>query len=67
MEKARIVFIVGHRRWGKSTTLTALANGMRRFISLAGVEFFIRRMSHDDRPDEFFAEMDGVNAVKPLA
>jgi hypothetical protein len=64
MEKARIVFIVGHRHWGKSTTLTALANGMRRYISLSGVEFFIRRMSNDDRPDEFFAKMDGLNAVK---
>lgn len=64
MEKARIVFVVGHRRWGKSTTLTALANGMRRYITLAGVEFFIRRMSNDDRPEEFFAAMAGVKAAK---
>jgi hypothetical protein len=64
MDKARVVFVVGHGRWGKSKTLSALAGGMRRYISLAGVEFFIRRMSNDDRPPDFYAEMHRVRAVE---
>src|SRR5258706_1701124 len=63
MMSARVVFVVGHRRWGKSTTLTALAKGMRRYISLDGTDFFIRRMSNDDRPYEFYAEMKRVKPV----
>src|SRR6267378_8117254 len=64
MTKARVVFVVGHRRWGKSTALSALANGMRRYISLADVEFFIRRMSNDDKPLDFYAKMGRVRPVE---
>jgi hypothetical protein len=61
MAKARVVFVVGHRHWGKSKTLSALA-GMRRYISLDSVEFFIRRMSNDDKPSKFYKKM---REVKP--
>jgi len=62
MAKGHAVFVVGHANWGKSRTLRALTNGnahLRR-TRLAGVEFFIRRMSNDDRPDDFYAFIDGV-------
>ena len=36
---------------------------MRRYISLDGTDFFIRRMSNDDRPYEFYAEMKRVKPV----
>ncbi len=63
MTKGRVVFVVGHARWGKSRTLRALTiNPHRRRIQLGGVEFSIRRMSNDDRPDEFY---DFIRDVQP--
>lgn len=64
MTQPRAVFVVGHSNWGKSRTLRALTDGNahRRYVQLRGVEFFIRRMSNDDRPDEFYAF---VNSLRP--
>lgn len=45
------VFIVGHSNWGKSRTLKALTDDrLLRYWTVADTEFFIRRMSNDDRP-----------------
>ena len=56
MAAQRSVFIVGHAHWGKSRTLRALTEGNRyqRYIRLSEVEFFIRRMSNDDRPKKYY-------------
>ena len=62
MAKGQVVFVVGHARWGKSRTLRAFAGGSRRLIQLRGIEFFIRRMSNDDRPKEFY---DFIRQVRP--
>jgi hypothetical protein len=47
----KIVFVVGHERWGKSKTLRSLTNGNihRRRIIISGTEFYVRRMSNDDK------------------
>jgi hypothetical protein len=65
MIKGRVVFVVGHANWGKSRTLRALTDGNvhQRRIQLGEAEFFIRRMSNDDRPDDFY---DFVREVQPL-
>jgi hypothetical protein len=60
----RAILIVGHENWGKSLTLRALTNGSsyQRHIVIAGVQFFIRRMSNDDQPDGYF---DFIRAIDP--
>jgi hypothetical protein len=62
MRRGRVVFVVGHAHWGKSTTLRALTqpNPQRRYIEIGEDEFFIRRMSNDDRPKEFYKFMGKV-------
>jgi len=47
MKKRKAFLIVGHRHWGKSVTLSALANGKRSMI-LDGKTLSVRRMSNDD-------------------
>jgi hypothetical protein len=56
MARGRVVFVVGHANWGKSRTLRALTSGNphQRRVQIGGVEFFIRRMSNDDRPNDFY-------------
>jgi len=46
------VFVVGHRDWGKSTTLKALTggDGRRKQWKIAGRWFTLKRRSNDDPP-----------------
>jgi hypothetical protein len=55
MPKGKAFFVVGHKNWGKSTTLKALTDGSwrKRLWEIKGTEFFIRRMSNDDIPKDF--------------
>jgi len=64
MSDGRVVFVVGHAKWGKSRTLRALTdrNVHQRRIQIGGAEFFIRRMSNDDRPSEFY---DFIRDIRP--
>jgi len=66
MHKGKIAFVVGHERWGKSQTLSALTNGNFRLrrITIAGVKFFIRRMSNDDQPDGYIKFMKSINPAR---
>jgi hypothetical protein len=68
MKKGRVVFVVGYSNWGKSRTLRSLTNGNshQKLILIQGTEFFIRRMSNDDKPKDFYAFIDCVDpADKP--
>lgn len=53
MPRPKIAFVVGHENWGKSETLRALTDRDRyqKRCLIDGVEFFIRRMSNDDKPE----------------
>jgi hypothetical protein len=55
MEKGKAFAVVGHKHWGKSTTLLLLTDGrqLHRF-TIKGREFRIKRMSNDDVPVSFF-------------
>ena len=66
MPYPKIIFVVGHSNWGKSATLRALTNGDYRVrkIKIEGVQYFIRRMSNDDRPKSFINRMTSVNPNK---
>ena len=55
--------VVGHRNWGKSTTLRALA-GKPGWVNLDGERFFVRLMSNDDIPDDYEKFIDGVDPKK---
>jgi hypothetical protein len=65
MQRLKVIFIVGHERWGKSETLRALTNGdyYQRKITISGIPFFVRRMSNDDKPGEYIRF---VKSVDPL-
>jgi hypothetical protein len=54
MAKGKAFLVVGHKNWGKSTTLKALTGGSRyeRKWRIGSAEFFIRRMSNDDDPKD---------------
>jgi hypothetical protein len=53
MPKGKAFLVVGHKDWGKSSTLKALTDGSRypRQWVIKSVEFFVRRMSNDDFPE----------------
>jgi hypothetical protein len=54
-------FVVGHSNWGKSSTLKALAAPPQvRKVVVGGRTFFIRRMSNDDRPNDWVAFIKGL-------
>lgn len=65
MPKGKIAFVVGHAHWGKSTTLRALTNGNFRLrrTTIAGDEYFIRRMSNDDQPKGYIKFMMSLDPV----
>lgn len=49
MSRRKIFFVVGHRHWGKSTTIRSLTRGrIVRHVLINSNEFFIRRTSNDD-------------------
>ncbi len=62
MPNPTVVFLVGHSNWGKSRTLKALTDGnsYQRRITIAGSDFFIRRMSNDDQPEGFIELMQSI-------
>jgi hypothetical protein len=66
MVKGKAFLVVGHKNWGKSTTLKALTNGSRfeRRWKIGTTQFFIRRMSNDDNPKDF---LEFVNRCDPDA
>ncbi len=55
----KIVFVCGHSNWGKSETLAALTDWehRKRWTEIDGVDFWVKRMSNDDRPKEYFGIM----------
>lgn len=57
MVKGKAFLVVGHKNWGKSSTLKALTNNSRfiRKWRIKSVEFFVRRMSNDDVPKSLLA------------
>ena len=63
MSKPKVVFVVGHSNWGKSQTLRALTGGSHRIrrTEIAGIEYFIRRMSNDDQPKGFVKWMKAMH------
>jgi hypothetical protein len=55
MEKGKAFAVVGHKHWGKSTTLLLLTDGRKlQHFTIKGREFCIKRMSNDDVPASFF-------------
>ncbi len=54
MSKGKAFVLVGHRNWGKSRTLKALADGSSHLqtLTIKSHDFFIRRMSNDDVPEK---------------
>jgi hypothetical protein len=64
--KPTIVFVVGHERWGKSHTLRFLTNGEwhRRYVQIKDTEFYIRRMSNDDKPESYVKFMEALSPQK---
>jgi hypothetical protein len=55
MLEQRVAFVVGHEDWGKSLTLRALKaicdHPRRDVIVIDRLEFFVRMMSNDDKPE----------------
>ena len=62
MSERRAFFLVGHARWGKSSTLRALTGGLHRSITIGAITLHIRRMSNDDDPVEL---LKFIEAVEP--
>jgi hypothetical protein len=64
MTKGKAFLVVGHKHWGKSTTLRALTGGNRflRTWKIGSTLFFVRRMSNDDIPDSL---IELVNSLDP--
>jgi hypothetical protein len=53
MKKGKAFILVGHENWGKSRTIYALTESNHvGWFTIHGTNFFIRRMSNDDKPDE---------------
>ena len=68
MVQGKAFFVVGHERWGKSSTLAALTGGNPhvKWHSVGGRDFFIRRMSNDDIPADWDTFLDALDpAQKP--
>lgn len=61
MNQPRVAFVTGHAHWGKSKTLQALTGGRQRSAMFNGVLFRVRRMSNDDRPEEFLTLINGLS------
>lgn len=64
MANTRAFLVVGHRHWGKSTTLRALTNHQRGWVMLDGKRFFVRLMSNDDVPDSYEDFINGLDPAK---
>jgi hypothetical protein len=66
LNKPKIIFVVGHKNWGKSRTLRALTNGnhWQRKITISRKDFFIRRMSNDDQLKGFYEFCKSISPNK---
>ncbi|HEV3037109.1 MAG TPA: hypothetical protein VHA33_04915 [Candidatus Angelobacter sp.] len=65
MQRGKAFFVVGHKHWGKSKTLKALTDNRRvGWFEINAAWFFIRRMSNDDIPDEFYELLNNLEPVK---
>jgi hypothetical protein len=64
MTRGKAFAVVGHKHWGKSKTLAALTDGdtHQKISVIKSKEFFVRRMSNDDRPSSFY---DRLNDLTP--
>lgn len=60
----RAILVVGHKHWGKSKTLKALTND-KHSVVIDGQTFFVRRMSNDDKPEEYREFIESLNG-EPL-
>jgi len=62
MSRGKAFFVVGHKQWGKSTTLKALTeNRLYHVWEVNSLRFVIKRMSNDDEPrglKKFVEELD---------
>jgi hypothetical protein len=60
--RGRIVFVCGHANWGKSLTLRSLTDGVhqRRWTRIGTMEFWVRKMSNDDRPRDYMRVMGAL-------
>ncbi len=63
MSRASAFAVVGHRSWGKSTTLRALA-GKPGWVTVNDQKFFVRLMSNDDIPDDYEEFVDRLEPKK---
>jgi hypothetical protein len=61
MSKPVAFLVVGHRQWGKSRTIRALAR-KPGWVTIADRRFFVRIMSNDDQEASY---KDFVAAVRP--
>lgn len=48
MPRPRAFLVVGHKNWGKSSTLHALSGGRQRSTQVTGIDVRVKRMSNDD-------------------
>lgn len=58
LPKPMVIFVVGHERWGKSFTLSALKQicGSRKkewYITVKSIQFRVRTTSNDDFPERY--------------
>ncbi len=72
MAKGKAFLVVGHKNWGKSTTLKALTGGSRfkRIWMIGKTPFLIRRMSNDDIPKslkDFVHRLDPAVSPRVIA
>ncbi len=65
MTKGKMFVVVGHKHWGKSETLKALSGGKRLgWLEINSHVFFIKRMSNDDIPKDFFKLLNELDPEK---
>jgi hypothetical protein len=68
--KKLVAFVVGHERWGKSLTLRALerlCGHQGRQVTISDVEFFVRKMSNDDKPDSYINFVSTISRPHVIA
>lgn len=64
----KVIFVVGHENWGKSKTLKALTDDNYRIknYKIDNTSWFIRRMSNDDQPNDYYNFMKNLDPkIKP--
>ena len=57
-----IFFVCGHSNWGKSKTLGWLTGSKdKKWVPIAGANFWVRKMSNDDRPGDYLDKMGSLD------